>query len=260
MACRIATDKIMHVIRVAILALLPWLLSGNAQAAVRQQFTVQTPSGAILVESFATGASEPRPPVIILSGSKGFGSSAYDEIGQTLSATGLDAYLVHVLSAADLDAITRFASARARIGYYEKRLSDWTAAVQGAVSYLNARPHHGGKVGMLGISLGAQIAAAAAVNSVDIGALVLVDGGFPNGYSQPIRSLPPLQLIWGGGDLVFPPSVGRELHRMAQGLGGPASLDVYEGEPHDFFLKSGTRQAHAAHQSAADFLVSQSSR
>jgi dienelactone hydrolase len=250
----------MRAIPAVILALLQLLLFGNAQAAARQQFTVQTPSGAILVESFATGASEPHPAVIILSGNRGFGSSTYDEIGRTLSATGLDAYLVHVLSAADLDAITRFGSARARIGYYEKRLSDWTAAVRGVVSYLNARRYDGGKVGMLGISLGAQIAAAAAVNRMDIGALVLVDGGFPNGYSQPIRSLPPLHLIWGGGDLVFPLSVGRDLHRMAQGLGGPASLDVYEGEAHDFFLKSGTRQARAAHQSAANFLVSQSSR
>ncbi|MHC1550206.1 hypothetical protein [Phyllobacterium sp. K27] len=40
-----------------------------------------------------------------MSSSRGFGAAVYDEIGQTLRAAGLNAYLVHVLSAADLDAI-----------------------------------------------------------------------------------------------------------------------------------------------------------
>jgi hypothetical protein len=43
---------------------------------------------------------------------------------------------------------------------------------------------------------------------------------------------------------------------MAQQLGGPVTLDAYEGGEHDFFLRSGTRNAGAAHQSAADFLAS----
>jgi dienelactone hydrolase len=127
-------------------------------------------------------------------------------------------------------------------------------------SYLNARPGQPGKVGVLGISLGAQIAAAASANRTDIGALVLVDGGFPRGYPQPVRPLPPLRLIWGDADKTFPLSIARELHRMAQGLGGSASLDVYEGGTHDFFLKSGTTQADAARRNAANFLASQLSR
>ncbi|WP_053249914.1 dienelactone hydrolase family protein [Ensifer adhaerens] len=139
-------------------------------------------------------------------------------------------------------------------------MSGWTTAVQGVVSHLDAQPHHGGKVGILGISLGAQIALAASVGKSDIDALVLVDGGFPNGYAQPVRALPPLRLIWGSADRTFPLSVGQDLQRMAERLGRPASLDVYEGGAHDFFLKSGTRYARAAHQSAADFLASQLSR
>ena len=33
---------------------------------------------------------------------------------------------------------------------------------------------------------------------------------------------------------------------MAQQLGGPVALDVYEGGAHDFFLRSGTRNADGA--------------
>ncbi len=113
---------------------------------------------------------------------------------------------------------------------------------------------------MLGISLGAQIAAAASIDRADIGALLLVDGGFPNDNLQRVRFLPPLHLIWGGADTIFPPSIGRKLQQLALGLGGPASLDIYEGEAHDFFLNLAARQARVAHTRAADFFVSQLSR
>lgn len=251
----------MHLFNVIIAALaISFLPAGaNAQAPL-QEFTVPTASGGILVESFGNCANATCPAVVILSGSKGFGAAVYDEIGQTFRAAGLNAYLVHVLSVADLDAIATAGSARARIAYYAQRLPDWISAVQGVAAHLEGQSRHGGKVGVLGISLGAQIASAASVERSDIDALVLVDGGFPNGYSQPVRSLPPLHLIWGSADQTFPLSIGRELQRTAQQLGGPVTLDVYEGGGHDFFLRAGTRNASAAHRSAADFLTSHLSR
>jgi dienelactone hydrolase len=251
----------MHLLKITIATLAISLFSAEANAqSARAQFTVPTPRGRVLVESFGSCASGTCPTVLILSGSKGFGASVYDEIGQTFRAAGLNAYLVHVLSAADIDAIATAGSARARIAYYAQRLPDWTSAVQGVASYLETQPRHGGKVGVLGISLGAQIASAASAGRTDIDALVLVDGGFPNGYSQRLRSLPPLLLIWGSADQTFPSSIGRELQRKAQQLGGLATLDVYEGGAHDFFLRSGTRNAETAHQSAAEFLGSYLSR
>ncbi|PDT12403.1 dienelactone hydrolase family protein [Rhizobium sp. M1] len=229
---------------------------GNAHAASRQQFTVSTPGGRILIESFGNCAKATCPAVLILSGSKGFGATAYDEIGQAFRAAGLNAYLIHVLSAADIDAIATASSARARIAFYAQRLPEWTSALQGVAAYLEGQPLHGGKVGVLGISLGAQIASAATVGRADIDAVVLIDGGFPNAYSQPVRSLPPLLLIWGSADRTFPLSIGRELQRAAQRLGGSVALDVYDGGAHDFFLKSASPIAEAAHRNAADFLAS----
>lgn len=204
---------------IATLAISLFPAGANAQS-TRQQFTVPTASGGVLVESFGDCANATCPAVLILSGSKGFGAPVYGEIGQTFRAAGLNAYLVHVLSAGDIAAIATAGSARARIAYYAQRLPDWTSAVQGVASHLEDQPRHGGKVGVLGNSLGAQVASAASVGRADIDALVLVDGGFPNGYSQPVRSLPPLLLIWGSADQTFPVSIGRELQRMAQHLDG----------------------------------------
>ncbi|KQT01561.1 hypothetical protein ASG42_26440 [Rhizobium sp. Leaf391] len=51
----------------------------------------------------------------------------------------MNAYLVHFLSAADLDAIAKAGSARARIANYAQRLPGWISAVQGvAVEFQQA--------------------------------------------------------------------------------------------------------------------------
>lgn len=250
-------DRFMHLFSITIATLFISLFVAGAHAqSSRQQFTVPTPGDGVLVESFGACANATCPAVVILSGSKGFGAPVYDEIGQTFRGAGLNAYLVHVLSPADLGVIATASGARERIAYYAQRLPDWISAVQRVAAYLKGQPRHGGKVGVLGISLGAQIASAASVGRSDIDALVLVDGGFPNSHSQPVRSLPPLLVIWGSHDRTFPLVIGRDLQRTAQQLGGTVTLDVYEGGAHDFFLRSATGNAGAAHQRAANFLAS----
>jgi dienelactone hydrolase len=246
--------------RVRLTTLLVLLLTacfGSARATTRQPLTVQTPGGNVLVECFADTAHAPLPTVVVLSGSKGFASPAYEEIGQTFLSAGLQACLVHFLSSADLSAIASAGSSETRERYYAKRQSEWISSIQDVVTYLNVRPHQVGKVGVLGISLGAEMAAAVSANSKRIGALVIVDGDFPDGYSQPVRSLPPLHLIWGSADRTFPLSAGLKLQEMARHLGDTAKLDVYKGAPHDFFLRPKTMQAQAAHLDAANFLRSQ---
>lgn len=228
---------------------------GVAEASSRHQFTITTRGGPILIESFGGCAKARCPAVVILSGSRGFAAPAYDEIGGRFQAAGLSAYLVHVLSKDDLDAIRMAGSVQTRLAYYARRMPDWTSSVLSVVTQLREQPRHGGKLGVMGISLGAQIASAASAGRSDIDALVLVDGGFPSGYSQSVHSFPPLHLIWGSADRTFPLSIGRALHLKAQQLGGYATLDVYDGETHDFFLKSDGRNVAAAHRSAADFLT-----
>jgi hypothetical protein len=169
--------------------------TGAAAQSPRQSFVVPTGNGGVLVESFGDCTRATCPAVLILSGSKGFAAPVYGEIGHKLRTRGLSAYLVRILSHTDLDAIAAAGGASARTAYYAKRLPNWMSGVHGVISHLDGQARHGGRVGILGISLGAQIASAASAGRTDVDALVLVDGGFPNGYSQAIDLLPPLHLI-----------------------------------------------------------------
>ena len=168
-------------------------------ALAADSFTISKRGGAVVVEG-RKEADTHRPAVVILSGSSGFRSPAYDEITKAFQSAGLDVYLLHVLSPTDLKRIADAGGAKERIAYYASREADWIAAVQDVVAYLATATGPARKIGVLGISLGAQIAAAAAVNSANVTALVLVDGGLPNGYSGTVKSLPPLLLIWGRAD------------------------------------------------------------
>ncbi|GLQ98757.1 dienelactone hydrolase family protein [Dyella mobilis] len=238
------------------IALLLAVLAESAFALPRQSFTVRTHDANVTVDCFAPCADTTHPAVLILSGSKGFGAPAYDEIGKTFRHAGLNAYLVHFLTQTDLSAIDSAGSSAAREKYYASRQTQWIADVKSVLAYFNNRPGAPGKAGMLGISLGAEIALATSANDADIGALVIVDGNFPDGYSQPVHSLPPLLLIWGGADRTFPLPVGLGLQKLARQLGQDPDLEIYKGGAHAFFLKP-MPQARAAHWSTANFLVSQ---
>jgi dienelactone hydrolase len=241
----------------ALIASLCAIASGYAQAAARQPSTLHTNAGDVLIECVAHCADMTRPAVLVLSGSKGFASPAYDELGQHFEDAGLRAYLLHFLSPSDQDAIAHAGSSPARVQYYATRQTAWIAEVQAAVAHFNERAHGNGKVGVLGISLGAEIAATASANSAGIRALVLVDGTFADDYAQPLRSLPPLQLIWGNADHTFPLSQGLELQRRARQLGGVARLNIYKGCAHDFFVRTDVPQARDAHRDAAHFFATQ---
>jgi len=242
-----------------VLLLLAAMMSLPALAhAASRQFNITTSNGQVAVDGFETDSGDLHPAVVILSGSRGFGAPAYDDIGRTFRAAGLDVYLVHVLTPGDVKAIATAGSVRARVSYYARRLPVWTSEVRSVLSYFEIQRHRTGMIGLLGISLGAEIAADASVDNKTINALILVDGGFPDGFARPIHFLPPLHLIWCAEDPVFPLSVAETLSQKAVQVGGSSSLGVYKSCRHDFFLRS--EQRNAAYQDAIRFLVSRLSQ
>lgn len=218
--------------------------------------TMETPGGTVRVESVTVRSAPPtRPVVLLLCGTKGFFKPGYRDMAEAFATAGMDAYLVHYLSETDEKQIARAGNAPARIRYYATRRASWIAAVRGVATTLAQQPQHrGSKVGLWGLSLGAQLAAAVSANNQQFAAVVLVDGGFPDGYKVPVTSMPPLQLIWGEADQAFPIAGAKRLEARMKNLGGPVSLNTYPGMTHGFILAQNQPATLAARTVAVGFL------
>lgn len=235
-----------------------------AQAASQERWSTMTiggPDGAVAVEG-VTDPSDKRshPVVLILSGTKGLSNPAYRKIAESFAAAGMDAYLVPYLSERDLHEIEHAGSARARIRYYATREASWIDTVRKVAATLTADPYHTGKIGIFGLSLGAQVASAVSANNQQFAAVVLVDSGFPAGYQKPITSMPPLQLIWGEADQSFPLSGAKRLESQMKHLGGQVALTTYPGMAHGFILAQDQPEAIKAWSVATRFFQTVLSR
>ncbi len=238
-----------------LLAVMASTMSVGARATRADAITLSTSERQFLVTSYMIPGSGPRPAVLALSGSRGYGAKAYERLANALNSSGIDAFFIHFLSDEDIEAIEKAGSTSSRKAYYARRWDDWIASVSATASEIKKRSLYRGKVGLLGVSLGAAVATASASNSTDIAALVAVDGSFPESRFDRVKSLPPLLAIWGAADRVFSPAVGKRLRDFARSLGGDAELEIYERAPHAFFLDYENEQALRALARVRDFFV-----
>lgn len=144
------------------------------------------------VTTFQSPGSAPRAAVVVLSGAKGYGAGAYSRLTSSLNAAGIDVFLVHFISDADVVAMESAGSARARIAYYGRRMREWRETVRVTIDAIGRQPiYDRSKIGALGISLGAMPVMAETANSSTIHATAAVDGGFPANFQTRVHSMPP---------------------------------------------------------------------
>lgn len=226
-------------------------LASENQPTVLQLATLQRD---FVVSVYKVPGTVPRPAVLIMGGAKGYKAPAYARLAATLNLSGVDVFLVHYLTDQDLETIESARSAAARIAFYSHRMTDWLATIDRTLHEIRRQPMYRSQIGMMGISLGAMPTAAFGANNPNIAAMVLVDGGFPADFRTRIGSMPPLALVWGGEDQVFPRSVATKLSGLARKLGSAIELFIYPGEGHAFFLQDGNAHAADADAKIASFL------
>lgn len=227
----------------------------TAAMAGKVELHLKTAQRDFVVDAFRASTTTDQPAVLILSGSKGYWSDAYAHLAADLNAAGIDAYLIHYLADADVTKIERAGSASARAAYYRDHMADWIETIRATRIAISHQSGHRPKIGLVGISLGAMPVAIASANSSDISATTIVDGDFPKDFTTPVRSMPPLLLIWGEDDRVFPLATGSKLERQEHSLGGTAELVSFPGEGHGFFLAENNAHAVQAHRELIDFFL-----
>jgi carboxymethylenebutenolidase len=207
-----------------------------ARAGTPEQFSVDADEGPVALSRYAADQAGKRPGVLLLHGSRGFELKprAYERYANALSEKGIDACLLHYLTAADASVFESKATKERRETYEAERYDGWAKRVSAVVTTILARPDSSGRIGLLGFSLGGYVAAHTAARDARVTALAVLYGGMPDARVSEVKHLPPLIDLHGEADRNVPFAKGEELVKLGKAIGAEAELVAYPGKAHGF--------------------------
>ena len=172
----------------------------------------------------------PFPALVLLHGSGGAASYWLDTVAPMLAGVGVAIYAPHYFDKTG----TRRATAETILD--GRHFIEWLQAARDLVDFISARPRvNAQRIGVLGISLGAYLSIALAVEDRRIRAVVELSGGLPPGWEQRISpSLPPVLIIHGAKDDIVPVSEARKLESVLRGHGVTVATEILPEETHWF--------------------------
>jgi carboxymethylenebutenolidase len=232
--------------------------SAFANGTAAQDATAETAALPVGLIRVAAVGKEPRPAVLILPGSGGIerNRAIYERDAKAMNGIGMDAYLLSYYTDADRAALAPgVRSAAERTAYRSGRALAWADHVSEIVSTIAARRDCSGRIGVLGISLGGFVAAAAAARDRRIAALAVLYGGMPRALQATVTHLPPLLALHGDADKLVSISEDRALVKLATRIGGEADLVVYPGKGHGFDFKPNDPDAADAVRRVTQFFA-----
>jgi carboxymethylenebutenolidase len=220
-------------------------------AAVRKTAeTFRSGGRPIVVWRFEPAAAGKYPAVLLLPGLDSMASQqqVLEQVARRYAGNGYVVVLVHYLDRlgaeeADVKATrARFKAAlRATSrgnpdGQSVRQFQAWQTAVRDAVTYARTLDRvDGERVGLVGFSLGAYLAvAAAAEEDLRVAAVIDFFGGLPRALRPGVRRLPPTLIIHGDGDEVVPVEEAHALADLLAARHVPHEVQVYPGVGHVF--------------------------
>lgn len=108
-------------------------------------------------------------------------------------------------------------------------------AVRDALSFIQVQTHMAhGRIALVGYSLGASVALAAAAGESRLAGVVVWSGSLPDAYVGAFDRLPPLLILHGAQDKVIPEFNARQLAKLCELKHGVCKLSIYAEEGHAF--------------------------
>jgi carboxymethylenebutenolidase len=197
----------------------------------------------IEIDRYDPGTDGKHAAVVLLHGSEGlkdFGRF-YRQQAQILAEEGYVVFLVHYF---DRTGTTRVEPGDVK----EDNFMPWLDTVRQAVRYVaEQRGVDATRVGLVGVSLGAYLAlAAAAPGDLPIAAVVDLFGGLHKKFRKDVKKLPPTLIIHGDADKVVPVEEAYALEEVLKTHEVVYEIKVYEGQQHVFRTAPlGTAACHA---------------
>lgn len=183
-----------------------------------------------------------RPAVLLLHGADGLsGGEHYRLAAQLVASAGYHTFLLHYLD--------RTGELRADYRKIKQNLPCWVGTVRDALDFMLQRPGVQAEcLGVIGTSLGAGIAFAAAADDERIKAIVDYFGFLPEAVKANAVRLPPTLILHGALDVIVPVQNAHAIEALLQRLHVPHETHIYPDQAHSF---RGAAAMDAAQRTAA---------
>ncbi len=183
-----------------------------------------------------TGETERRPAVLILHGADGMARAEGYRFGaRALAASGFHVVLIRYFD--------RTGDTRANWSSLREDARLWLETIGDAVTSVAGRPDvDPERIAVVGFSLGASLALAAAGEDARIKAVVDVFGPMPTGADKAART-PPVLILHGARDRIVPVENAHRIERLLKARGVPHEIKIYPDQGHGF---QGAAQIDAA--------------
>ena len=179
----------------------------------------------VSVQQFLPKTSKPAPIVIALHGSGGAEGGA-GEYGRALAGQGYIVLVTHYFD--------RTGHTWAAPDEIQPNFETWMGTIRDAVTYALTLPNHNGKVGLLGMSLGAYLALSVAMTEPRVHAVVDFFGGLPDVLVPQVNHMPPVLILHGEADPTVPVAEAHKLQRLFDEKQLPYEMKIYPGAGHAF--------------------------
>jgi carboxymethylenebutenolidase len=187
----------------------------------------------IPVDCFEPGGSGPRPAIVALHGSGGYGGGGRARsLAGPVASLGYSVFLPHYFR--------RTGTERSDAATSHRHFLTWMGTVRDAIGFAARQPGvDPSHVGIIGISLGAYLGLAVASLDERVKAVVDFFGGMPDPLAAGCTRMPPTLILHGDSDTIVPVDEAHRLQRLLVSCGAPHEMKIYSGETHFFSSLAG---------------------
>jgi carboxymethylenebutenolidase len=192
--------------------------------------TYRSGDATIRIAAHEPAGKGPFPALLLLHGSGGALSYWLDRFAPLLAQSGYAVYAPHYFEK------TGTQRATPEMILDGRHFPEWLAAARDALGYISQQPRADARrIGVIGISLGAYLAVATAIDDDRVRSVVELSGGVPPGWEKRVSpSLAPTMIIHGDRDSVVPVSEARKLEGLLQLHKVRYSTEIFPEETHWF--------------------------
>lgn len=183
---------------------------------------------AVVVDCFVPEENGRRFPAVIGLHGSGGGHATMAEPARMLAGQGFAVYVPHYFDRTGTTGVADKATAVRHFPAWGKTLWD-------AITHVERQEKvDGGRIGLLGFSLGAYLAMSVAVVDPRVRAVVEFFGGLPKEMKLFMRRLCPVLILHGEEDRTVPVEEAHHLREILEKKNVPYEMQIYPGVGHGF--------------------------